>query len=75
MPAGFASLGEALMDSWTQWLIGLTAAAVIGYIALIYGSCALDARCQLRTCGRRVGVVYERVCGAVYDRNDAPLAR
>lgn len=58
------------MDVWTKWLLGLTAAAVVGYIGLIYGSCALDPRCHLRACPHR-----KYSCGVIYDRNDAPPAR
>lgn len=52
------------MDGWTRWLLGLTAVAVIGYAALIYGGCVLDAHCHLRICGRQV-------CGMVHDPDDA----
>jgi len=57
------------MDGWTKFLLGITAFAVTGYIALIYGSCALDAHCHLRSCGGHY------ICGVVYDRNDATQAR
>jgi hypothetical protein len=53
------------MDSWTKFLLGITAFAVIGYIALIYGGCTLDAHCHLRNCHSKY------VCGVVYDRDDA----
>ncbi|WP_423963024.1 hypothetical protein [Bradyrhizobium sp.] len=58
------------MDIRTKWLLGATAFAVIGYFLLIYGGCALDARCHLRACpGRRYA------CGVVYDRNDVPVTQ
>jgi hypothetical protein len=53
------------MDGWTKFLLGITALAVTGYIALIYGGCALDAHCHLRNCHTKY------VCGVVHDRNDA----
>ena len=49
------------MDFRTSLLLGMTAFAVIGYFALVYGGCALDARCHLRHCGGRY------LCGTVYD--------
>lgn len=55
------------MDTRTKWLLGATAFAVIGYIVLIYGSCALDPHCHLRSCS---SVKY--TCGVIYDRNDLP---
>jgi len=57
------------MDGWTQFLIGITAAAVTAYVALIYGSCALDAHCHLRSCGGRYS------CGVTYDSNGAREVR
>ena len=51
---------EAVMDFRTRLLIGATALALIGYFALIYGSCALDAHCHLRACG-------VRICGVIHD--------
>jgi len=57
------------MDGWTKLLLGITAAAVTCYIALIYGSCALEAHCHLRSCGGRYS------CGVVYDRNEEAQAR
>ncbi|MBR0964924.1 hypothetical protein JQ554_14615 [Bradyrhizobium diazoefficiens] len=42
------------MDLWTRLLLGMTAAAVLGYISLVYGSCASDPDCHFRLCaGRR----------------------
>jgi len=58
------------MDLHTKLLLGATAAAVIGYFGLIYGSCALDAHCHLRT-----GCTRHHVCGVVYDPGSAPRAR
>jgi hypothetical protein len=54
---------EVSMDGYTKSLLGITAAAVIGYIALIYGGCALDTRCHLRHCPTQ-----KYLCGVVYDR-------
>ncbi|MET4258139.1 hypothetical protein ABIC09_003081 [Bradyrhizobium sp. S3.12.5] len=49
----------ALMDFTTRLLLGVTAFAVLGYISFVYGSCAVDPDCHLRTCGRQVcGVVH-----------------
>jgi hypothetical protein len=58
------------MDFRTRLLLTATAIAVVGYFGLIYGSCALDARCHLRRCpyGRNV-------CGVIYDGEGAPGAR
>ena len=58
------------MDLHTKLLLGATALAVIGYFALIYGSCALDAHCHLRT-----GCTGRSLCGVVYDTGGAPQAR
>jgi hypothetical protein len=55
------------MDFQTRLLLGVTAFAVIGYIALIYGGCALDEHCHLHFCGRHV-------CGVIHDV-DTPPAR
>lgn len=49
------------MDGWTKFLLGITAFAVTGHIALIYGSCALDAHCHLRSCAGR------HICGVIHD--------
>ena len=57
------------MDGSTKWLLGITADAVTGYFALIYGSCALDVRCHLRRCHAKY------TCGLIYDRDDAPRTR
>ncbi len=57
------------MDGWTRLLLGITAVAVTGYVALVYGSCALDARCHLRSC------LHKYTCGVIYDRDDAPPPR
>ncbi|MDH6256294.1 hypothetical protein [Bradyrhizobium sp. BR13661] len=47
------------MDLTTRFLIGLTAAAVLGYLGFVYGSCAGDPDCHFRTCGHRFcGVAY-----------------
>jgi hypothetical protein len=54
-----------MMDLWTKCLIGATAVAVLGYFAMIYGGCALDARCHLRSC------YAHRTCGVVYDTDTA----
>ncbi len=58
------------MDGWTKFLLGITAVAVTGYIALIYGGCALDAHCQLRSCAHS-----KYVCGVAYDADGAVQAR
>jgi hypothetical protein len=59
------------MDLRTRLLLGTTALAVIGYFALVYGGCALDVHCHLRTCG----TPYKPyTCGVIHDA-DAPLAR
>jgi hypothetical protein len=55
-------LHEVPMDGWTRFLLGITAVAVTGYIALIYGGCALDARCHLRSCPHA-----KYACGVMYD--------
>ncbi|UFX46583.1 hypothetical protein HAP47_0007855 [Bradyrhizobium sp. 41S5] len=57
------------MDLWTRCLLGATAVAVLGYFALIYGGCALDERCHLRSC------YAHRVCGVVYDTEDPTKAQ
>jgi len=49
------------MDFRTRLLLGATALAVIGYFALIYGGCALDTHCHLRSCRGRY------ICGVVHD--------
>jgi hypothetical protein len=41
--------------------------AVIGYFVLVYGGCALDEHCHLRSCGGRF------LCGVIHD-GDKPLA-
>ena len=38
------------MDLYTRLLLGLTAFAVLGYIGVIYGGCALDSDCHFRLC-------------------------
>jgi hypothetical protein len=48
------------MDLTTRLLLGATALAVIGYFGLIYGGCAFDAHCHLRSCGMRI-------CGVIDD--------
>jgi len=58
------------MDRWTKLLIGATATAVIGYFALIYGSCALDTRCHLRSC-----LHGKYTCGVIYDGDEATGSR
>jgi len=55
------------MRDMTNWLIGATAVAVIGYFGLIYGGCALDPRCHLQIC------YHQRICGVTYD--GAPQTR
>ena len=54
------------MDLRTAMLLGATAFAVIGYAALIYGSCAFDPHCHIRTCGSR-----HHICGLAYDAEGA----
>jgi hypothetical protein len=63
----WALLGEAVMDFRTRLLLGATALAVIGYFVLVYGGCALDEHCHLRSCGGRF------LCGVIHD-GDKPLA-
>ena len=49
------------MDLRTRLLLGVTAFAVLGYIGLVYGGCALDPDCHFRLCpGQRsfCGVVH-----------------
>ena len=49
------------MDLRTGLLLGATAFAVLGYIGLVYGGCALDPDCHFRLCpGQRAfcGVVH-----------------
>jgi len=58
------------MDAWTRLLLGITAFAVIGYASVIYGSCAFDSRCHLRTCPHA-----KYSCGVIYDRDVATQAR
>ena len=58
------------MDGWTRFLLGITAVAVTGYIALIYGGCALDAHCHLRSCPHA-----KYACGVMYDADDAKPMR
>ena len=58
------------MDGWTKFLLGITAFAVTGYIALIYGGCALDAHCHLRTCPHS-----KYGCGVMYDSDEAQPVR
>ncbi|WP_338692080.1 hypothetical protein V5279_38245 [Bradyrhizobium sp. 26S5] len=62
-------LRSSSMDIWTRCLLGVTAFAVLGYFALIYGGCALDQRCHLRSC------YAHRVCGVVYDTDAATKAQ
>ncbi|WP_426440543.1 hypothetical protein [Bradyrhizobium genosp. P] len=57
------------MDVLTKCLLGVTAVAVLGYFAMIYGGCALDARCHLRSC------YAHRTCGVVYDTDTATKAQ
>ncbi|WLB55750.1 hypothetical protein AB7008_42195 [Bradyrhizobium sp. 521_C7_N1_3] len=38
------------MDLYTRLLLGVTALAVLGYIGLVYGSCAHDPDCHFRLC-------------------------
>jgi hypothetical protein len=54
-----------VMDFRTRLLLGATTFAVIGYFALIYGSCALDEHCHVRLCGRHV-------CGVIHDGDTRP---
>ncbi|WP_201724225.1 hypothetical protein [Bradyrhizobium centrolobii] len=52
------------MDLHTRLLLGITAFAVLGYIGLVYGGCALDPDCHFGRCpGQRAfcGVVYGHV--------------
>jgi hypothetical protein len=53
---------EVIMDLKTRLLLGATAVAVLGYVAIVYGGCALDEHCHLRSCygGRHT-------CGVIYD--------
>ena len=56
------------MDFKTRLLLGATALAVVGYLALVYGGCARDAHYHVRTCGSH------QLCGVIYDA-DGPLPR
>ncbi|MBR0785690.1 hypothetical protein [Bradyrhizobium iriomotense] len=38
------------MDLTTRLLLGVTAFAVLGYIGVVYGSCARDSDCHFRLC-------------------------
>ncbi|MBR0718081.1 hypothetical protein [Bradyrhizobium liaoningense] len=40
-----------MMDAWTRFLLGATFVAVVGYVGLVYGGCALDPDCHFRSCG------------------------
>lgn len=57
------------MDFWTRFLLSATAVALVGYVAIIYGGCALDEHCHLRSCygGRNS-------CGVIYDPAPATQA-
>jgi len=57
------------MDARTKCLLAATAIAVVGYFTLIYGGCALDQRCHLRSC------YTHRTCGVVYDTDAATKAQ
>ena len=57
------------MDLRTKLLLGATALAVVGYFALVYGGCALDAHCHLRFCG---GPYKPSVCGVIHDADTTP---
>ncbi|KJC33823.1 hypothetical protein UP09_35945 [Bradyrhizobium sp. LTSP885] len=60
---------KAVMDAWTKCLLGATAFAVLGYFTLIYGGCAMDDRCHLRSC------YAHRTCGVVYDTDTETKAQ
>lgn len=53
------------MDLTTRLLLGVTALAALGYVSFVYGSCAGDPDCHLRSCGRQL-------CGVVYSHRPAP---
>lgn len=53
------------MDLTTRLLLGVTALAVLGYFGFVYGGCAGDPDCHVRSCGRRL-------CGVVYIHRSAP---
>ena len=57
------------MDIWTKGLLGATAIALLGYVAIVYGGCALDEHCHLRSCygGRHA-------CGVIYDKEPSTKA-
>jgi hypothetical protein len=57
------------MDLISKLLLGVIAAAVIGYTSLIYGGCALDSRCHLHSC------YNGKICGVMYEGDSAPQAR
>jgi hypothetical protein len=58
------------MDLISKLLLGVIAAAVIGYTSLIYGGCALDSRCHLRSCPN-----HRYTCGVTYEPDGVPQAR
>jgi hypothetical protein len=49
------------MDLWTKCLLGATAFALVGYVGLVYGGCALDPDCHFQTCYQQ-----RRLCGVVH---------
>jgi hypothetical protein len=49
------------MDLWTRCLLGATALALVGYVGLVYGGCALDPDCHFRSCYN-----HRQLCGVVY---------
>ncbi|WP_128922040.1 hypothetical protein [Bradyrhizobium nanningense] len=55
------------MDLRTRLLLGVTAFAVLGYIALVYGGCAADPDCHFHSCpGGRA------FCGVVHAHGRGP---
>jgi len=60
------------MDFHTRLLLGLAAVAVIGYVALIYGGCALDPQCHVHYCGNGSYGHGLRICGLVCEGETVP---
>ncbi|WP_128089633.1 hypothetical protein [Bradyrhizobium viridifuturi] len=65
---GYLRTDETAMDAWTKSLLGATVVAIVGYFAIVYGGCALDPGCHLRTC------YGHRACGVIYDKTNAASA-
>jgi hypothetical protein len=57
-------------DLIAKWILGATAVVVIGYFGPIYGGCALDSRCHLRSC-----LNHRYICGVTYQPDRGLQAR